>query len=85
MAKFVKPKEGYLSKEFSLVWNTLEKIVLIIILFGWRDIIITTYVLENNIVYRYSIGRDKEEVVRRRRAIDVSNLSPGDESEIGEI
>ena len=41
-----------------------------------------TYVLENAVVYIYSIGRDKEKAVQRRCAIDDSNLSPGDESQI---
>ena len=38
--------------------------------------------MENAVVYRYSMGPDKEKVVRRICAIDVSNLSPGDESQI---
>ena len=41
-----------------------------------------TYVLENAVVYIYSIGRDKEKAVQRRCAIDDWNLSPGDESQI---
>ena len=41
-----------------------------------------TYVLENAVVYIYSIGRDKEKAVQRICAIDDSNLSPGDESQI---
>ena len=38
--------------------------------------------MENAVVYRYSMGPDKEKVVLRICAIDVSNLSPGDESQI---
>ena len=41
--------------------------------------------MEDDVVYRYSIGRDKEKVFWRRRAIDVSNFSPGDESQVWEI